>query len=628
MDTLPYPLNKLFSPSVIPKSLNTPQMTIGREVDKMIKKTATVLALLAALLCIASLSSVATAQPCDHNMTIDSACCPGVTTEGWFYNVTNTSWDYITRHTPLFHIIDNTIGDDYYGFCINLEVPVTPPQTFNASVYTAEPTCKNNSIAYILNNWTIDCDHCDNVSAGQSAVWYFWYINETFCSIGTPRYNHTATPSDPGWESNWIPDCTAHPLACEFIKESINKSVPYNITISPKTGRYVKGTPVKLEAKVDYCLGGVGEEVTVVFKTDAGYFNESGGSVYKNKTVNGIAKATLVCNEKGANVTVRVKDMNWFEIVDPTGCNGEYQETLRIINITDDASFSFYEITTGELEGYIYEDRSCNCEYNPGYPEPGVAGITVELLNDSTVVNTTETNASGYYKFTNIPPGNYTVRYNASELPAHLSPKCDDDGGSATEGSVIVPEGGKARHNFGVKAVVGISIEKLVNGVNTYTAARNETVTFTLKITNTGDVNLTNITVIDTLPPKKYNKGLTWTGWADPPADAWASSTDPSGWIHFTIHWWNLTQFEPLKPGESFVITFNATVDPEAYGMLRDVANVTANSSWCPGPVSDEDDAFVFVECKKVPVLTPIGIAALIGLLSLLVVLSIKNKKK
>ena len=176
-----------------------------------------------------------------------------------------------------------------------------------------------------------------------------------------------------------------------------------------------------------------------------------------------------------------------------------------------------------------------------------------------------------------------------------------------------------------MKAMVGIRIEKLVNGVNTYTATRNETVTFTLKITNTGDVNLTNITVIDALPLKKHNKGLTWTGWADPPADAWASSTDPNGWIHFTIHW-NLTQFEPLEPGEWFVISFNATIDPEAYGMLRDVAYVTANSSWCP--VSDEDDAFVYVDCKKVPVLTPIGIAALIGLLSLLMVLSINKKKK
>jgi len=606
--------------------------------DKMIRKTATVVALLAALLCIASLSSVASAQPCDHNMTIDSACCTGATTttEGWFYNVTNTSWDYITRRTPLFHIMDNTIGEDYYGFCINLTVPVSPPQTFNASVYIAEPTCKNNSIAYILNNWTIDCDHCYNVSAGQSAVWYFWYINETFCRLGTPRYNHTATPGDPDWESNWIPNCTAHPLACEFINESINQNVPYNITISPKTGSYVKGEPVELEAKVDYCLGGVGEEVTVVFKTNAGYFNESGGSVYENKTVNRIAKATLVCNEKSANVTVRVKNKKWFEIVDPTGCNPEeYQETLRIINITDNASFSFYEITTGELEGYIYEDRSCNCEYNPDYPEPGVANVTVELLNDSTVVNTTKTNASGYYKFTNIPAGNYTVRYNASELPAHLSPKCDDDRGSATEGNVTVPAGGKARHDFGVKAMVGIRIEKLVNGENSISAERGETVTFTLIITNTGSVNLTNLSVTDVLPLKQANKGLTYADAATPHEDGLLSSIGPGGWIHFTIHWWgynttpgNLTQFEPLEPGESFEITFNATVDPEACGMLRDVAYVTANSSWCSGPVSDEDDAFVYVECKKVPVLTPIGIAALIGLLSLLMVLSINKKKK
>jgi len=592
--------------------------------DKMMRKTATVVALLAALLCITSLSSVASAQPCDHNVEVLELYCGGKTTAGWFYD--GTSWGYYDDlPTYLFQLMVD--GDTYNALCINLTAYLRKGDTFNASKYTAEPTCKNNSIAYILNNWTIDPYHCDNVSAGQSAVWYFWYINETFCSLGTPQYNHTATPGDPDWESNWIPDCTAHPLACEIINESINQNVPYNITISPKTGSYVKGKPVELEAKVDYCLGGVGEEVTVVFETDAGNFSESGTKVYKNKTVNGIAKATLVCNAESANVTVRVENKKWFRIVDPTGCNPkEYQGALEPVNIIDDAVFSFYKITMCELEGYIYEDRNCNCEYNPNYPEPGVANVTVELLNDSTVVNTTKTNASGYYEFTNIPPGDYTVRYNASELPAHLSPKCDDDGGSATEGSVIVPAGGKAKHNFGVKAMVGISIEKLVNGVNTYTATRNETVTFTLKITNTGDVNLTNITVIDALPLKKHNKGLTWTGWADPPADAWASSTNLSGWIHFTIHW-NLTQFEPLKPGESFVITFNATVDPEAYGMLRDVAYVTANSSWCSGPVSDEDDAFVYVECKKVPVLTPIGLAALIGLLSLLVVLYNKKKK-
>ena len=606
----------------------------------MIRKTAILIAaLLAAILYIASFSSVASVQPpCDWNVSVLSVCCDTTQTFGWFYNET-TGWNYsVNDYTPLFYL--DVDGDKYYAYCINYEVPLSVGDTFNASKYTAEPTCKNNSIAYILNNWTIDCAHCANVSAGQSAVWYFWYINETFCSLGTPQYNHTATPGDPGWESNWIPNCTAHPLACEFINDSINQSVPYNITIRPKTGSYVyvEGTPVELEAKVDYCFG-VGEEVTVVFEADNTSCKfENGASEYENTTVNGIARATLTCavSVDSVNVTARIKDMKWLEMVDPAECNSkEYQETLALVDITNDTAFSFYEITTGELEGYIYEDRSCNCEYNPGYPEPGVANVTVELLNDSTVVNTTKTNASGYYEFTNIPAGDYTVRYNASELPAYLSPKCDDDRGSATEGDVTVPAGGKARHDFGVKAMVGIRIEKLVNGENSISAERGETVTFTLTITNTGSVNLTNLSVTDALPLKQANKGLTYADAATPHEDGLASSIGPDGWIHFTIHWWgyntipgNLTQFEPLEPGESFEITFNATVDPGAHGMLRDVAYVTANSSWCPGPVSDEDDAFVYVECKKVPVLTPIGIAALIGLLSLVVLLSTSIKRK
>jgi uncharacterized repeat protein (TIGR01451 family) len=418
--------------------------------------------------------------------------------------------------------MDNTEGEDYYGFCINYTAPINVSNTFNASVYTAEPTCKNNSIAYILNNWTINCDNCANVSAGQSAVWYFTYINESFCGLGTPQYNHTA---EPPVESNWIPNCTAHPEACEMINDSINKSVPYNITITPSTRSFEKGKPIPLNATVDYCLVTVGTEVTVVFETDNGTF-ENGTNVFENSTIGGIARATLTCNNDSANVTARVKDMKWFEIFDPIGCQEEdYQPTLRIINLTDDAAFSFSD-----------------------------------------------------------------------------EPKIPD-----------------------------ISIVKLVNGLNTYTAVHNETVTFTLNVTNTGTANLTNLTVIDVLPLKQANKGLTYADAANPHEDGLASSINPAGWIHFTIHWYgytdiingNLIQFEPLKPGDSFEITFNATVDPQACGMLRDIATVTAKSD--SGDVSDSDDAFVHVKCIKVPLLTPFGIAALIGLLSLVAVLSMSK---
>ena len=198
-----------------------------------------------------------------------------------------------------------------------------------------------------MSNWTQSCAVSDlsNVSAAQSAIWYFWYLNDTFCSLGAPSYNHTASPGDPGWESRWIPNCTAHPDACAFINASINRSVPYNIGITPGSGSFPEGTPIKLEATVDYCAGEGGEEVTVVFETDGGNFSENGSAVYENETVNGIARAILICDPsvESVNVTARVKDMKWLEIIDPTGCQEtEYQETLIIVNITDDANFSFY----------------------------------------------------------------------------------------------------------------------------------------------------------------------------------------------------------------------------------------------------------------------------------------------
>ncbi|MEA2075593.1 MAG: hypothetical protein U9O85_07675, partial [Euryarchaeota archaeon] len=154
----------------------------------MEKKATILVTLLAAFLCIASLSAVASAQ-CDHNVTVSEVLCQQATTAGWFYNETHGNWNpYEVVYTPLFHI--DVDGEDYYGFCINYEVGIDAGNNFTASIYPAEPTCKNNSIAYILNNWIIDDGHCSNVSAGQSAVWYFWYIDEGFCSLENPQYNH------------------------------------------------------------------------------------------------------------------------------------------------------------------------------------------------------------------------------------------------------------------------------------------------------------------------------------------------------------------------------------------------------------------------------------------------------
>ncbi len=572
---------------------------------------------------------VASAQPCNWNVNVLDVCCdssitdPPYTTAGWYYNATADDWEYYSgasARTVLFHL--QVDGGVYWSYCLNFTAPIDIDDKFMASIYSVEPSCKNNSIAYTLNTWPPSCLDCTNVSAAQSAMWYFFYIDENFCIGSEPKYNRTASPGDPGWESSWIPDCTAHSKACEMINASINKSVPYAIDLTPSSGSYLKGTPVELEATVDYCAGEGGEEVTVEFKTDAGTF-ENGLNVYENNTINGKAKATLVCDLDSANVTARVKDRYWVEIVDAKGCQEtQYQETGRFIDITDDAEFSFQEAPEpGEVEGYVYEDPNCNCTYDQG--EKGVESVTVELVNVTMgiIVNQTTTNSNGYYKFTDVPAGDYTVKYDENDLPAHLSPKCDDpppgDYANPTEGSVTVPEGGIGSHNFGVKATPQIDINKLVNGKDSIIAERNDTVTFTLIVTNTGIVNLMNLVVTDELPD-----GLTWAEDATPVQDSVTT-------VGTTIIVWesNLIVYEPLEPGESIEITFNATADPDAKGRYENVDNVTAESEW--GDVSADHFAHVIVGVppEKVPVLTPLGVAALIGLLSGIAVLSISKSK-
>ncbi len=294
------------------------------------------------LLLLIATTFVASAQPpCDHNVNVANTCCEN-TTEGWFYRGAVLGWKHLTAQPTALFVL-SIDGDEFDAYCINLQKPLDLGDTFNASIYPAGPTCKNNSIAYILNNWTHSCAHCDNVSVAQSAIWYFWYINDTFCSIDEPEYNHTVEPGDPEWESGWIPNCTAYPEACNMINASINKSVPYDIGITPSTGSFPAGTPIELEATVDYCAGEDKEEVTVVFEADNCIFNESKTNIYANSTINGKLKATLICDASidSVTVTAQVKDMKWFEIVEP--CDSPKQETLGIVNITaDDAPFRFY----------------------------------------------------------------------------------------------------------------------------------------------------------------------------------------------------------------------------------------------------------------------------------------------
>jgi len=60
---------------------------------------------------------------------------------------------------------------------------------------------------------------------------------------------------------------------------------------------------------------------------------------------------------------------------------------------------------------FVWDDLNGDGIQDPG--EPGIGGVTVELINTTTglVVDTKITDAAGYYLFTEILPGDYTVKF-------------------------------------------------------------------------------------------------------------------------------------------------------------------------------------------------------------------------
>ena len=72
--------------------------------------------------------------------------------------------------------------------------------------------------------------------------------------------------------------------------------------------------------------------------------------------------------------------------------------------------------------------------------EAGIAGVTVELVENGSVVAVTTTNVAGEYVFPNVATGTYTVRVVAATLPAALQPNptYDEDGVATPNQSVVV----------------------------------------------------------------------------------------------------------------------------------------------------------------------------------------------
>ena len=103
---------------------------------------------------------------------------------------------------------------------------------------------------------------------------------------------------------------------------------------------------------------------------------------------------------------------NVTEVVQPGYYNVtplSYSITLSLgktVNLTSLVG-GFGNQQTGCIEGLKYNDTNGNGQLDPG--EVGLSGWSINLSRDNVLINSTVTNATGFFAFCNLTAGNYTV---------------------------------------------------------------------------------------------------------------------------------------------------------------------------------------------------------------------------
>jgi protocatechuate 3,4-dioxygenase beta subunit len=93
-----------------------------------------------------------------------------------------------------------------------------------------------------------------------------------------------------------------------------------------------------------------------------------------------------------------------------TGMSGTYTLMAGDSNMTVDAGIYFTQPNTASVGNYVWYDNNQNGIQDPG--ETGISGVTVTLYNASGVpVGTTVTDANGFYLFSDVTPGTYSVGF-------------------------------------------------------------------------------------------------------------------------------------------------------------------------------------------------------------------------
>ncbi len=255
--------------------------------------------------------------------------------------------------------------------------------------------------------------------------------------------------------------------------------------------------------------------------------------------------------------------------------------SIPIVNGDQAVNYNFGEIKASSLSGFVYVDTNNNGFKDAG--EKGIAGATVTLGGAAS--NTVTTDANGFYKFSNLAPGTYTV----SEIqPAGYTDGIDtigtpggNTGPDVFTNIVLVSGFDGINNNFGEISPENADLG-IVKSANPIVVNTNGAFTYTLVITNYGTFTANNVVVTDTLPNSVTFVSYSGTGWTLTRVGQAITATRTS-----------------LAVGAVSTITISATA-PGAPTTVTNIARVTSSTP-DSNPNNNEDDAVIQVIAPPKP---------------------------
>ncbi|MEA2602424.1 MAG: large repetitive protein [Acidobacteriota bacterium] len=195
---------------------------------------------------------------------------------------------------------------------------------------------------------------------------------------------------------------------------------------------------------VDFHIKGVEPDDAVVIEV-----SKDGGATYTAlETLTGYTGTYISSRTYDISAYIASNTRIRFRVSNNYGAS---DDLFKVDTVRIDAGCTPQTFSLGDL---VWKDTDGDGVQDSG--EPGISGVTVQLLNSSNAVIATDvTDSSGIYGFSNVAAGTYTVKVVSSSLPAGYTPTYDLDGISSPHEAMVNLTANRTDVDFGYRPVAG-----------------------------------------------------------------------------------------------------------------------------------------------------------------------------